>query len=212
MRYQPSSCSARSSSNAAVTTSRTTRSTPPRGRRASHVACVDGSAARGLLPPHLSAAALGGTRRFASDLARADVVVATTTGTAMALAAWRGAGSCAVPLVGIVAGLVNDPWRSSRRVTTSGSLRRMHAMLYGPGELEPLLARAPDLAERVHVNTFGVDTSFWAPEEVAPRTRSWRSETTATVTGRHWSVRLRRSRPRSGYSRRIHNRRISRRT
>ena len=127
---------------------------------------IDDLAARGVLPPHLSAAALGGTRRLWSDLARADVVVATTTGTAMALAAWRGARLVRVPLVGIVAGLVNDPWRSSRRVTTRGSLRRMHAMLYGPGELEPLLARAPDLAERVHVNTFGVDTSFWAPEEV----------------------------------------------
>jgi glycosyltransferase involved in cell wall biosynthesis len=127
------------------------------------VRLIDGMAGRGLLPPHLSAASLRATRRLRGKLARVDVVVATTTGTAMALAAWRAAGLLRRPLVGIVAGLVNDPWRAPRRWTTRALLGRMHPVLYGEGELGPLLERAPALADRVHVNTFGVDTSFWTP-------------------------------------------------
>jgi glycosyltransferase involved in cell wall biosynthesis len=65
--------------------------------------------------------------------------------------------------VGIVAGLVNQPWRRPRGLTTVFLLRRMHAVLYGKGELAPLLQRAPTLGPRVHVNAFGVDTAFWAP-------------------------------------------------
>src|SRR6266508_4327598 len=47
---------------------------------------VDRNAGLGRLPPHLSAAALAGTRAHLSRLREADVVVATTTGTSMALA------------------------------------------------------------------------------------------------------------------------------
>ena len=36
-------------------------------------------------------------------------------------------------------------------------------MLYGPGEAPGLEALDQRLAGRVHVNRFGVDTSFWAP-------------------------------------------------
>jgi hypothetical protein len=122
---------------------------------------VDGSAGRGLLPPHLAAAPLRDARRVAPELRRADVVVATTTGTAMALAAWRVAGVLRRPLVGIVAGLVNDPWRPLRRTTTLLLLRRMHAVVYGEGELQELVARAPRLAGRLHANPFGVDLRFW---------------------------------------------------
>ena len=83
----------------------------------------------------------------------------------MALATWRAAGLVRRPLVGIVAGLVNNPWRRARKLTTVRLLLRMHAVLYGVGELQPLLERAPRLAGRVHVNAFGVDTEFWTPGE-----------------------------------------------
>jgi glycosyltransferase involved in cell wall biosynthesis len=96
-------------------------------------------------------------------LREADVVVATTTGTAVALAAWRAARRLDTPLVGIVAGLLNDPWGRLRRTTTLPLLRRMHAMLYGPGEAPGLEALDPGLAGRIHVNRFGVDTAFWSP-------------------------------------------------
>lgn len=127
---------------------------------------VDGNAGRGHLPPHLSAAVLAGTHRLLPELRSADVVVATTTGTAMALAAWTRAGRLRKPLVGIVAGLLNDPWRRTRRLTTLPLLHRMHSVLYGPGELDGL--RGLGLAERVHVVPFGVDVDFWAPGSAEP--------------------------------------------
>jgi glycosyltransferase involved in cell wall biosynthesis len=127
---------------------------------------VDGNAGRGRLAPHLSAAVLAGTRRLLPELRSADVVVATTTGTAMALAAWSRAGLLRKPLVGIVAGLLNDPWRRTRRLTTLPLLHRLHSVLYGPGELDGL--RELGLAERIHVVPFGVDADFWAPDTVEP--------------------------------------------
>ena len=127
---------------------------------------IDGNASRGHLAPHLSAAVLAGTRRLLPELRSADVVVATTTGTAMALAAWSRAGRLRKPLVGIVAGLLNDPWRRTRRLTTLPLLHRMQSVLYGPGELGGL--RALGLAERVHVVPFGVDVDFWVPGKIEP--------------------------------------------
>ena len=124
---------------------------------------VDRQAGLGRFPPHLSAAVLRRTRALLPELREADVVVGTTTATAVALAAWRRARRLRPPLVGIVAGLLNRPWSRTRRRTTLPLLRAMHAMLYGPGEEPGLLALDPRLAGRVHVNPFGVDTSFWSP-------------------------------------------------
>jgi glycosyltransferase involved in cell wall biosynthesis len=129
---------------------------------------IDGSAGRGHLPPHLAAASLRDTYRLRRELGSCDVVVASTTGTAMSLATWRAAGLVRRPLVGIVAGLVNNPWGRMRARTTRLLLARMHSVLYGEGELEPLLARAPELEGRIHVNPFGVDTGFWTPGDAGP--------------------------------------------
>jgi glycosyltransferase involved in cell wall biosynthesis len=134
----------------------------PAGRLARRA--IDRQAGLGRLPPHVSAATLRGTRALLPALRTADVVVGTTTGTAMALAAWRRSGRLRPPLVGIVAGLLNRPWGRMRRATTLPLLRAMHAMLYGPGEAPGLDALG--LAGRVHVNPFGVDTAFWAPADV----------------------------------------------
>lgn len=135
-----------------------TRTAGPVARR-----LVDLQAGKGRLPPHASAAVLSQTRSLLPVLRTADVVVATTTGTAVALAAWRRAGRLRVPLVGIVAGLRNRPWSRARRATTLPLLRGLHAVLYGPGELDGLRALDPRLADRVHVDRFGVDTRFWSP-------------------------------------------------
>jgi Glycosyl transferases group 1 len=128
---------------------------------------VDLNAGRGLLPPHLAASVLRQTRALLPRLSDAEVVVATTTGTAVALAAWSRLGLLHRPLVGIVAGLLNAPWRTSRRLTTLPLLRRMHVVLYGAGEL-PGLQALPALDERLHVVPFGVDASFWSPGDGAP--------------------------------------------
>jgi glycosyltransferase involved in cell wall biosynthesis len=122
-------------------------------------------ARRGHLPPHLSPAVLEQTRDLLPQLALADVVVGTTTPTALGLAVWRRSGSLPTPLVGIVSGLVNAPGRRSRRWTTRLLLRQMEAVLYGVGELAGMLALEPRLRGRVHVDPFGVDTSFWTPAE-----------------------------------------------
>lgn len=124
---------------------------------------LDGQAGLGRLPPHASAAVLRETRALLPALRGADVVVATSTAPAVALAAWRRAGRLRTPLVGIVAGLLNDPWGRARRLTTVPLLRQLHAMLYGPGEAPGLEGLHPGLAGRVHVNPFGVDASFWTP-------------------------------------------------
>lgn len=124
---------------------------------------VDRQAGLGRLPPHASAAVLRGTRALLPSLRDVDVVVGTTTGTAIALAAWRRSGRLRTPLIGIVAGLLNRPWGRARRATTLPLLRAMHAMLYGPGEAPGLEALDPRLTGRVHVNRFGVDTAFWSP-------------------------------------------------
>jgi glycosyltransferase involved in cell wall biosynthesis len=108
---------------------------------------------------------LAGTRSLLPRLRGADVVVATTTATATALAAWRRAGLLRRPLVGIVAGLLNEPWRRARRLTTLPLLLRMHTVLYGAGELSGLRALHSRLADRVHVVPFGVDAGYWAPRD-----------------------------------------------
>jgi hypothetical protein len=128
---------------------------------------VDAGAGAGHLPPHLAAGVLAGTRRLLPALRAADVVVATTTGTAMALATWSRAGLLRRPLVGIVAGMLNHPWRPTRTFTTLPLLRRMQIVLYGPGELEGM--RALELGDRIHVVPFGVDAEFWTPGETVPR-------------------------------------------
>ncbi|HZO50962.1 MAG TPA: glycosyltransferase family 4 protein [Gaiellaceae bacterium] len=130
----------------------------PLSRRA-----VDRLAGLGHLPPHLAATVLRQTRALLPELRDADVVVATTTGTAVALAAWRRGGLLRRPLVGIVAGLLNRPWRWTRRLTTLPLLHAMHAVLYGPGEEPGLVALDGRLRGRVHVVPFGVDTRFWTP-------------------------------------------------
>jgi glycosyltransferase involved in cell wall biosynthesis len=127
---------------------------------------IDANAGRGLLPPHLAGAVLTGTRRLLPALREADVVVATTTGTAMALAVWNRAGHLGRPLVGILAGLFNRPWRTTRRLSSLPLLRRMHSVLYGPGELDGMLDLG--LEGRVHVVPFGVDATFWKPGEDVP--------------------------------------------
>lgn len=136
------------------------------GRRISR-RVIDAAAAAGHLPPHLAASVLADTRKLLPALRTADVVIATTTATAMALATWSLAGLLRRPLVGIVAGLLNHPWRRARRLTTIPLLRRLEIVLYGPGELDGM--RALEIGDRVHVVPFGVDAAFWTPGVAAVR-------------------------------------------
>ena len=129
---------------------------------------VNRLAGAGHLPPHVTAAVLKGTYALLPALRAVDVVIGTTTPTAFGLAVWKRAGRLRSPLVGILSGIVNRPWRPTRALTTKPLLRAMDTVLYGEGELEALLALDSRLAGRVHVLGFGVDTRFWNPGATAP--------------------------------------------
>ena len=124
---------------------------------------LDRLAAAGHLPPHVTPPVLKGTHALLPQLRAVDVVVGTTTPTALGLAVWKRAGRLRTPLVGILSGIVNRPWRRTRRLTTAPLLRRMETVLYGDGELAAMLGLDSRLADRVHVLGFGVDTRFWCP-------------------------------------------------
>ena len=151
------------------------------------------------LPPHASAAVLAGTQ---APPARAPARRTSSSRRRRGRRSRSRRGGCArrleTPLVGIVAGLLNDPWGRARRTTTLPLLRAMHAMLYGPGRgARACEALDPGLAGRVHVNRFGVDTRVLvAAAERRPAACS-RSATTGTATGRRSSRRPPRSTPRS---------------
>lgn len=129
---------------------------------------VNRLAGAGHLPPHVTAGVLKGTYGLLPALREVDVVVGTTTPTALGLAVWKRAGRLRPPLVGILSGIVNRPWRRTRRVTTAPLLRAMQTVLYGDGELGAMIGLDRRLAGRVHVLGFGVDTRFWFPGGAGP--------------------------------------------
>ena len=159
-----SSSSGRSSSSAPGTTSATSRSIPrqPSGPVARRL--VDLQAGKGRLPPHLSATVLRSTRALLPSLREVDVVVATTTATTVALATWRRLGRLRVPLVGIVAGLVQPTVVGAASPQHATAPRARCTPCSTVRESSPRsFALRPELERRIHVNRFGVDTSFWSP-------------------------------------------------
>jgi glycosyltransferase involved in cell wall biosynthesis len=103
------------------------------------------------------------TRSLLNQLRECDVVVGTTGGHAFALAVWRSLGRLRAPIVGIQAGLLNYKINLSRRYSTAFFLRRMQSILFGESELELMYKTYPGIRGRMHVNQFGVDTSYWTP-------------------------------------------------
>lgn len=118
---------------------------------------------QGWLPPKSDVGTLAAVRRLMPQLRSSDVVVATTSGIAFAVAFWAAQLRIRVPLVAIHAGLLN--YRSTRRLRAWGrfGLRRMHTQLFGPGELSGMRETYGAPADRIEVNPFGVDTRFWQP-------------------------------------------------
>ena len=92
-----------------------------------------------------------------------DVVIGTTVGHAFALATWHYFGRLRIPIVAIQTGLLNYKINFSRRYTTALLLRRMQSMLFGESEFEPMCKAYPGIRRHIHINQFGVDTSFWTP-------------------------------------------------
>ena len=107
--------------------------------------------------------------RLAAELNRADCLVATGGNMAFALAALARFGVIDKPILGIQCGVLNFRHRFWRRRISGALLRRMHTLLFGEAELEPM-RRFFDLpAETISVNLFGVDTKFWRLDLAAAR-------------------------------------------
>ncbi len=107
--------------------------------------------------------------RLAAELNRADCIVATGGNIAYALAGLARFGVIRKPIVGIQCGILNFQHRPGRRWVSRELLLRMHTLLFGDAELEPM-RRFFDLPDDViSVNHFGVDTKFWQPDASTPR-------------------------------------------
>ena len=102
--------------------------------------------------------------RLAKELNRADCLVATGGNIAFALAALSMVGIIRKPIIGIQCGVLNFEHGVLRRAVSRMLLRRMHTLLFGDAELEPM-RRFFDLpVGAISVNSFGVDTGFWRPD------------------------------------------------
>jgi glycosyltransferase involved in cell wall biosynthesis len=107
--------------------------------------------------------------RLAKELNRADCLVATGGNIAFALAALAMVGVIHKPIIGIQCGVLNFRHGRARRAVSRALLRRMHTLLFGEAELEPMLRFFDLPAAAISVNLFGVDTRFWRPDPAANR-------------------------------------------
>lgn len=100
------------------------------------------------------------------ELSRFDVVIATTPGIAFSLAIWKKLGRFDKPIIGIQSGILNYPLNRIRVLLTRQLLRCMWTQLYGVGELTEMKRLYGIPKDRIEVNCFGVDTTFWTPGEI----------------------------------------------
>ncbi|MCG6871817.1 MAG: glycosyltransferase [Gammaproteobacteria bacterium] len=123
----------------------------------------DRLAAMDLMPFRTTGTLLAQVKPLLGALARADAVVATTTGLAfsLALAAWLSRRR--LPLVGIHCGMLNSRHGFARRSLSRWLMRGMQPQLFGVGELAGLSALLGLPESGFQVNQFGVDTGFWCP-------------------------------------------------
>lgn len=124
---------------------------------------------RSARPVKMEPATLSQAFRLAPELNRADCLVATGGNIAFALAALAAVGIVRKPIVGIQCGVLNFVHGAGRRRVSAALLRRMHTLLFGEAELEPMVRFFGLPAEAISVNLFGVDTTFWRPDPAARR-------------------------------------------
>ena len=120
-------------------------------------------------PVKLDGVLFQSTGNLLDRLNECDAVVGTTGGIAFALAVWRMLGRLRTPIVGIQTGLLVHRINLSRRYSTAFLLRRMQSVLFGEAELNLMHETFPGVKGYLHVDQFGVDTSFWTP---GPATKS----------------------------------------
>ncbi len=103
------------------------------------------------------------TWRALPRLRGADVVIATSTSHALALAIWKRLGLLRARLVGIHCGLVNFPLEGARWQATRRALTAQEVVMFSEAEREETLRHLKLAACAVRANDFGVDTAFWTP-------------------------------------------------
>lgn len=103
---------------------------------------------------------------IAGVLNRFDVIVATTSGIAYALALLKTLRRLQPQIIAIHCGIANYPLKLRRRILNGFMLRKVWTQLFGKGELIPAkqMFMIPD--NKIEVNQFGVDTVFWHPAKV----------------------------------------------
>lgn len=127
---------------------------------------VDYLFSKGLLPNRTRGWVLLGARRLLRELNRYDVVVATSTGLAFSLGIWKTLGLLRPQIAAIHCGIFNYHPNALRRRQISFLLRRMWSVVFGEAECPPMRTEFGIEPERMRVNSFGVDTRFWAPAEL----------------------------------------------
>ncbi len=98
---------------------------------------------------------------LSESLAAYDLVVATASKIAFAIAFCALAGRPRTPLLAIQCGLLNEEHNPVRRACMRFLMPRMHSMLFGESELAPMQKEFD--CDAISVNQFGVDTDFWSP-------------------------------------------------
>jgi glycosyltransferase involved in cell wall biosynthesis len=116
-----------------------------------------------LTPSKTNAPLVRQLRTLLPELNSCNVVVATASGPAYGLALLTACGQLRIPLIAIHCGIANHTLRRRRRMINGLLLRRSWTMLYGDGEVEQIQQMFDVPADRLRVNQFGVDTSFWQP-------------------------------------------------
>ncbi len=99
--------------------------------------------------------------RLLPKLKEYDVVVATTTGIAFSLVFLKVLCGLKFSVVGIISGVLNYQLNRVRIGLSKFLLKRMDVHLFGEGEVEPIIIKYGLPRERLTVNYFGVDTTFW---------------------------------------------------
>jgi len=128
-----------------------------------HWPCAAFNFLRGHGPIKLDGGTMQATGNLLAALRECDVVIGTTGAHAFALSVWRSVGRLRPPIVGIQCGLLNHRISPVRRFSTVALMRRMQSMVFGESEVAPIQAAYPGTQGHVHVNQFGVDTTFWTP-------------------------------------------------
>lgn len=117
----------------------------------------------GLCPEKLTGSCFEQARKILKKLREFDVIVATTSGLGFALSFWKIFYPNVPPIVSIHCGLLNHKYNHIRRFFTSALLKRSANVLFGEGELAPLLEICDIEPNKIFVNQFGVDKNFWVP-------------------------------------------------